>query len=154
MSTVFGLYNLGNMCFLNAAVQCLLSLTCFRDILNMCQRLFSPALVFLLQCLENDSLANPSPMYDLFLRLNKQKKRSTPEDAVECFQILLEYFEKNISERRASDTRSHCACYSFWSSQLSSSALQDIFGGIFYVKTNCGTCHHITQRSQDKDRSF
>ena len=145
MSTVFGFYNLGNTCFLNAAVQCLLSLSCFKDILNMCQRPFSPALVFLQKCLDNESVANPSPVYDLFLRLNKNR-RNNPEDAVECFQILLEYFEKNISERRALDTRSHCACYSFWNNQLSSSALQDIFGGIFYVKTNCSTCHHTTQR--------
>ena len=112
MSKVKGLRNLGNTCFLNVVIQCFLSLSCLNTFLNYIN--MNDAMIFLKNRTENengDNVDNPLPLYELYLNLYKNQ-RHMPEDAIECFLRLLEYFEKHISQPRQIDTRTSCACYS------------------------------------------
>ena len=92
MSKIKGLRNLGNTCFLNVVIQCFASLSCLNSLLNHMDN--NNAVHFLknyINDIDNENILNPLPFYELYLNLYKNQ-RHMPEDAIECFLRLLQYF--------------------------------------------------------------
>ena len=92
MSFVNGMRNLGNTCYLNVALQCLLSLDSFPLILHSIGERNNPAFLFLSDTKHSGTVRSPDTVYDLYLGLNRDR-RNMPEDAMECLLRLLDYFE-------------------------------------------------------------
>ena len=148
MSSTIGLKNLGNTCYLNVALQSLLSLTHFKVILESFREPKPEVILFLLSCLVTSpySIRSPESVYELYLALH-HNTRHMPEDAVECLLRLIQYFEDNlqIQKQKINQHYQGCSCTTFWFENYSS-IVHDVFIGIAYIKMTCTSCSFKTQR--------
>lgn len=136
--------NLGNTCYLNAAIQGMLSLSCLPNILKNVKQPHPPAIQFLMDCLSStdSSVLSPNVVYDTYLSLH-DNKRNMPEDAVECFLRLAQYIEDNIASKveLVPPRQNHCACDLFWQNQNDLTLLKEHFFGVSYIKMRCSRCN-------------
>ena len=135
MSSTIGLKNLGNTCYLNVALQSLLSLTHFKVILESFREPKPEVILFLLSCLVTSpySIRSPESVYELYLALH-HNTRHMPEDAVECLLRLIQYFEDNlqIQKQKINQHYQGCSCTTFWFENYSS-IVHDVFIGIVHL---------------------
>ena len=146
MSAINGMRNLGNTCYLNVAIQCLLSLSCMPTILNNIKNPKSPAILFLMDCFSlQTSVRSPDVLYEHYLSLH-DNKRHMPEDAVECFLRLLQYIEDNLRKKKSCVSMNGCACSIFWNNTNNLTLIQEHFIGILYIKMKCTVCSQLKKK--------
>ena len=165
MNSMNGLLNIGNTCYLNVAIQALLSLKTFPLLLRSIRDRDNPAIVFLQECIRSGTIRKPDSLYDLYLGMNTNK-RHMPEDAVECLLRFLHYFEEQTHNTRKRKSLKGCMCHKFWNSIEPFSIVQELFDGIILVKTtqnenqtfrnfsNPSSVFLIEQNSHRNDRTF
>ena len=145
MSFVNGMRNLGNTCYLNVALQCLLSLDSFPLILHSIGERNNPAFLFLSDTKHSGTVRSPDTVYDLYLGLNRDR-RNMPEDAMECLLRLLDYFETRSQNTRGHEHSNGCLCNRFWYTLQPRSIVQSVFDGIVFIKTTCKGCKTNSHR--------
>ena len=144
MNSMNGLLNIGNTCYLNVAIQALLSLKTFPLLLRSIRDRDNPAIVFLQECIRSGTIRKPDSLYDLYLGMNTNK-RHMPEDAVECLLRFLHYFEEQTHNTRKRKSLKGCMCHKFWNSIEPFSIVQELFDGIVLVETTCKRCRTKTK---------
>jgi ubiquitin C-terminal hydrolase len=94
--SIHGLRNIGNTCFLNTAIQCLVAISRFRILLTI---LNIPEMGFFQQIIESTSstILTPFEIYDLYLKLSCTE-RHKQGDTVECFLQFLQHFDENCTQ--------------------------------------------------------
>lgn len=146
MSAINGMRNLGNTCYLNVAIQCLLSLSCMPIILNNIKNPKPSAILFLMDCfILQTSVRSPDVLYEQYLSLHNNK-RHMPEDAVECFLRLLQYIEDNLKQINSHVSVNECACSIFWKSTNNLTLIQEHFVGLVYIKMKCTVCSELKKK--------
>ena len=146
MSAINGMRNLGNTCYLNAAIQCLLSMSCMPTILHNIKDPKPPAVLFLMDCFSlQTGVRFPDVLYEQYLSLH-DNKRHMPEDAVECFLRLLQYIEDNLKKSHSTISMNGCACSIFWNNTDNLTLVQENFVGLLYIKMKCTTCNVLKKK--------
>ena len=140
--------NLGNTCYLNATIQCLLAVKRIRYILDVITPK-SNAVNFLIECFDKKQSCTQTPLsvYELYVSLFCNIERNSPQDSVECLLRFLDYFEKETEIRKTYNyitciNHNQCSCVSFWEKIPTNSIVRDIFTGITHTKTQCHSCNN------------
>ena len=140
-----GLRNIGNTCFLNTAIQCLLAISRFRILLTF---LNIPEMGFFQQIFESktSTILSPLEIYDLYLKLSRTE-RYKQGDTVECFLQFLQHFDQNCTQINSTNNliNLECCCYSFWCNETKNSIVHDCFSGVIYHNRMCLSCGYNKQ---------
>ena len=133
--------NLGNTCYLNATIQCLLAVKRIRYILDVITPK-SNAVKFLIECFDKKQSCTQTPLsvYELYVSLFCNIERNSPQDSVECLLRFLDYFERQTEIRKTYNyitciNHDQCSCVSFWEKIPTNSIVRDIFTGITKTKS-------------------
>uniref|UniRef100_A0A6C0CR95 ubiquitinyl hydrolase 1 n=1 Tax=viral metagenome TaxID=1070528 RepID=A0A6C0CR95_9ZZZZ len=143
---MFSFINLGNTCFFNSALQCLLAIRMFREIIvNMshCTNYYTFFMKALMTQTVHQSL-NVSDLYSHYLT-DFKLQRNHPEDTSECLSHLIDQLsDSRDTFARRSDVTSACQCHDFWQ-RTSTSWIDDMFTGLFGITKRYECCRHVTQ---------
>jgi len=139
-----GFNNLGNTCYLNCAIQSLLSLHQFRYFLHAFSFSNDSCVSLLKTCSTNTNksiIYSLEVLYTLYKTLFPCVLQNSQEDALECMLRFIECFEKR-APHTARVVKTGCLCDSMF--QSSHSYLRTIFTGVHERKHIYKCCGKIT----------